>query len=126
MIGLHARTPLRCHDALRTMAAIETRVDLGEGVGRRLESRNPATGELLGTVPVTSAADVERMAAEVAAAQRSWVRVPLRERARVIERAAGVLLDRADEIAHAVTAETGKTISEAHFVDVGAPAMVLD
>ncbi len=91
-----------------------------------LESRDPATGQLLGTVPVTPAAAVEQVAADVAECQAAWSRQPLRARAAVIARAADGMLERSDEIARAVTRETGKTLTEATAVDVGAPAMVLN
>jgi acyl-CoA reductase-like NAD-dependent aldehyde dehydrogenase len=97
--------------------------DEGQAV---LESHDPATGELIGRVLVTPPEDVERIAAEVATVQRTWARRPLRDRAAVIGRAADILLERSDEVARAVTHETGKTLTEATVVDVGAPAMVLE
>jgi acyl-CoA reductase-like NAD-dependent aldehyde dehydrogenase len=99
---------------------------ISQRTGTVLESHDPATGRLVGTVSVTPPSEVERIAAEVAESQRSWVRRPLVERARVIRRAADVLLDRSEEMAQAVTRETGKTLTEATVVDVGAPAMVLE
>ncbi len=90
-----------------------------------LESRNPATGELLGVVHVTPPDAVEGIAAEAATAARSWARRPLRERSRIVERAAQVMLRRSEELATAVTRETGKTLMEATAIDVGAGAMVL-
>ena len=90
-----------------------------------LESRDPATGELLGVVHVTPPDAVEGIAAEAATAARSWARRPLRERSRIVERAAQVMLRRSEELATAVTRETGKTLMEATAIDVGAGAMVL-
>jgi len=96
------------------------------GAADLLESRDPATGESLGWVPVTPPEEVERVAAEAAAAQRSWARRPVRERARIVGRAAQVMLQRSEELATAVTRETGKTLMESTAIDVGAGAMVLD
>jgi succinate-semialdehyde dehydrogenase/glutarate-semialdehyde dehydrogenase len=91
-----------------------------------LESHDPATGELLGRVPVTPPEAVEQVAAETAIAQADWARVPLRERSRIVANAAQVMLQRSEELAAAVTRETGKTLMEATAIDVGAGAMVLD
>ena len=91
-----------------------------------LETHDPATGELLGRVPVTSPEAVEHVAAEAAVAQTDWARMALRERARIIAQAAQVMLRRSEELATAVTRETGKTLMEATAIDVGAGAMVLD
>jgi succinate-semialdehyde dehydrogenase/glutarate-semialdehyde dehydrogenase len=91
-----------------------------------LESKDPATGESLGWVPVTPPEEVERVAGEAAVAQRSWARRPVQERARIVSRAAQVMLHRSEELATAVTRETGKTLMESSAIDVGAGAMVLD
>ena len=91
-----------------------------------LESHDPATGEYLGRVPITPPEAVEQVAIEAAGAQLGWGRVPLRERSEIVARAAQRLLDRSDELAAAVTRETGKTLMEATAIDVGAGAMVLD
>jgi succinate-semialdehyde dehydrogenase/glutarate-semialdehyde dehydrogenase len=91
-----------------------------------LESRNPATGAVLGRVEITPADEVERVAAEVAVAQRAWAGRPLRDRENVVRQAAQVMLRRSEELAIAVTSETGKTLMESTAVDVGAGAMVFD
>ncbi|MDQ4005313.1 MAG: aldehyde dehydrogenase family protein [Actinomycetota bacterium] len=83
-----------------------------------LESRAPATGELLGTVPVTSPEEVHRIADEVARVQQGWALVPLIDRLEVIGRAAQVLLRRREEIAEAVSRENGKTVVESGVVEV--------
>jgi succinate-semialdehyde dehydrogenase/glutarate-semialdehyde dehydrogenase len=109
------------------MAGTDERVESQEQSSARfLESRDPATGEFVGTVPVTSPEEVEPISAAVAAAQRAWAMQPLADRARVIRTAARLLLGRSEELSRAVTRETGKTLTEATVVDVGAPAMVLD
>jgi acyl-CoA reductase-like NAD-dependent aldehyde dehydrogenase len=91
-----------------------------------LESFDPATGELLGTVPVASRKDVERRAEEVARIQKGWALVPLVERLRVIARARDVLMRRGDEIALTITRENGKTVVESGIVDVANGIATLD
>lgn len=111
------------------MTTIEVRGEEAATVPARaqhLETHDPATGELLGRVPVTTPDAVEQVAAEAAIAQADWARVPLRERSRIVAQAAQVMLRRSEELATAVTRETGKTLMEATAIDVGAGAMVLD
>ncbi|HEV3475804.1 MAG TPA: aldehyde dehydrogenase family protein [Actinomycetota bacterium] len=91
-----------------------------------LESRDPATGEVIGSVPITPPKDVEGVAREVARIQEGWALVPLPERLDVIRRASRVLLRRRDEIAMAITRENGKTFVEAGIVDVSNGAAQLD
>jgi acyl-CoA reductase-like NAD-dependent aldehyde dehydrogenase len=91
-----------------------------------IESRNPATGEVLGTVPVTSPDDVEGVAAEVRRVQRGWALVPLPERLRVIRTLTKALLRRRDEVAELISRESGKPIVEAAITDVGNAALAID
>src|SRR5262245_45440431 len=71
---------------------------------RRIEVFNPYTEELVGTVPKATVEDIRR-AFSIAAAYRS----PLSryERAEVLRRAAGLLVQRKEQIANLITAESG-------------------
>jgi len=77
-----------------------------------IESRDPATGEALGSVPITKPKDVEAIAQEVARIQKGWALVPLAERLRIVGNAVQVLIRRRGEIADVITRENGKTIVE--------------
>jgi malonate-semialdehyde dehydrogenase (acetylating)/methylmalonate-semialdehyde dehydrogenase len=83
-----------------------------------LDVRNPATGELLAKVPVSTAADVD---AAVRAAQRAfpaWRASQPVQRARHLFKLKTLLDQHADEIVRICTAEHGKTHAEARS-DVG-------
>ena len=97
-----------------------------DGEPTYLISSDATTGETLGRVAMTPPDAVETVAAEVAAARRAWAGTPLRERGRVVAEAAQVLLRRSDELATAVTRETGKPLMESSAIDVGGSALVLD
>ena len=58
-----------------------------------LESFNPATGALVGTVATTAVEEVQRVVDEVAKVQPIWAALTLSDRARYLERAAQVLID---------------------------------
>ena len=83
-----------------------------------LESFNPATGELIGSVETISPADVEGIVAEVAEVQPFWGELSLADRARYLRRAADVLVEECDDVAALLTREQGKPITESYTMEV--------
>ncbi len=79
----------------------------------RFDVTNPATGEVVGTVPDGSEEDVRAAIDAAAEALEDWRTRPAIERARVLRRAAEVIRERKDEIAAVMTAEQGKPLAEA-------------
>src|SRR5438132_2202985 len=79
----------------------------------RFDVTNPATGEVVGTVPDGSEADVQGAIDSAADALEGWKSLPAIERARVLRRSADVIRERKDEIAAVMTAEQGKPLAEA-------------
>ena len=84
----------------------------------QLESFNPATGESIGSVPVTAPEEVQAVVDAVAAVQPAWGRLSLEERGRYLERASQVLLDEDDEIRDLLAREQGKPRTEAFSMEV--------
>jgi len=78
-----------------------------------LELTNPATGEPLGRVPLSSARDVDQAVAAAQAAFLKWREVPPVVRARYLFKLKALLEQHFDEIAATVTRENGKTLDEA-------------
>ena len=60
---------------------------------RELDSRNPATGAQVGSVPVTPPEAVQGVVDSVARVQPFWAQLSLRDRGRYLERAAQVVID---------------------------------
>src|SRR6476659_1099102 len=81
--------------------------------GERFDVTNPATGELIGSVPDGSEEDVGAAIYAAAGALEGWTALPAIERARVLRRAADVIRERKDEIAAVMTSEQGKPLAEA-------------
>jgi malonate-semialdehyde dehydrogenase (acetylating)/methylmalonate-semialdehyde dehydrogenase len=79
----------------------------------QLDVTNPATGEVLARVPLSTKADVEAAVAAARAALPGWRRTSVIERARLLFRFRQLLEDRSDELARMVTAEMGKTLPDA-------------
>jgi betaine-aldehyde dehydrogenase len=92
----------------------------------RFETRNPATGEVLGEVVVAGAASVDRAVAAAQRAQAEWAATPGAARARILRRAADLLRARNDELARLETLDTGKPIQETLVVDVISGAECLE
>jgi acyl-CoA reductase-like NAD-dependent aldehyde dehydrogenase len=77
------------------------------------ESKNPTTGELLGTYPEHSAQEVELRLQSVWDGWKRWSRTPLSERTAFLIRLAELLEQRAEQYARLITLEMGKPLSEA-------------
>lgn len=84
----------------------------------RLESLNPATGEVVGDVATITPDQVQAVVDEVAAVQPAWAQLSASDRAAYIDRTAAILLERLDDIAKLLTAEQGKPISESYTMEL--------
>jgi acyl-CoA reductase-like NAD-dependent aldehyde dehydrogenase len=80
---------------------------------------NPATGEVITTVPVAGAAAISSMVASARSAQGAWAGLGFSGRAAVMKRAQRWLLDNAERVIAAVIEETGKTYEDAQLTDHG-------
>ena len=74
---------------------------------------NPATGEKLKEIPAWSDTQIEAALAEAAAIAPQWAATPIAERSELMQRAAQVLRDNADQYAAIVTQEMGKLLRDA-------------
>jgi acyl-CoA reductase-like NAD-dependent aldehyde dehydrogenase len=83
-----------------------------------LESFNPATGELVGSVPTTAPEDVQGVVDAVAQVQPGWAALALPERGRYLERAAQAVIDESDGIRDLLVREQGKPCTEAFSMEV--------
>jgi acyl-CoA reductase-like NAD-dependent aldehyde dehydrogenase len=77
------------------------------------ESVSPATGETLGVVPRSTAADVDRAVAAAKAAFEDWRLVPAPERGSILFRFAELLRAHKGELTDLMTREMGKVKAEA-------------
>src|ERR671933_32856 len=77
-----------------------------------LEVPDPATGELLGLVPLSGAADVDRAVRSAAGAFEEWREEPVTRRARQMFRLQVLLEEHVEELAELCTRENGKHVEE--------------
>ncbi|MBI3094058.1 MAG: aldehyde dehydrogenase family protein [Rhodocyclales bacterium] len=84
----------------------------GQPVGseQTFESRNPATGEVLGLAPISTAAQVKSAIAAARAAQPAWAARPDAERKALMMKLAEAIKQNAPYLAEWVTREQGKPL----------------
>ncbi len=73
---------------------------------------SPVDGTLLSTVPLSTAADLDKAVAAAKAAFPAWSRMPIKERVQVFFRYKTLLEKHLDELAQLCTEENGKTYAE--------------
>ena len=78
-----------------------------------LDVTNPATQEVIATVPCATDAEVERAVEAAKAAFETWKETPVGERARLMLRYQALLKENHDELATLLAQETGKTFDDA-------------
>ena len=100
-----------------TAVADATASTNGAGAGD-LEVVNPATGEVIATVPQASADDVREAVARARAAQPAWEALGFDGRAKILKRAQKWTIDNTDRIARTIVSETGKTYEDALLAEV--------
>jgi succinate-semialdehyde dehydrogenase / glutarate-semialdehyde dehydrogenase len=74
---------------------------------------NPATGETLAQLPLATAADLDEALAATAQGFAIWRKVDVNERAAILHKVAGLIRERAEDIATLLTIEQGKPLAEA-------------
>ena len=86
-------------------------IDADHGAGFTIT--NPATGEILGQVPELGAAETRRAIEAAHAALPGWRALTARDRAAILRRWFGLLLEHQEDLAVLMTLEQGKPLAEA-------------
>ena len=88
------------------------------GQSKTIEVQNPATGEVIASVPALEPSQVAAVVARARAAQPGWEALGFDGRARVLRRAQKWVIDNADRIARTIMAENGKAYEDAQLAEV--------
>ena len=80
--------------------------------GKRFETRNPATGEVLATFPLATADEVNAAVKAAKDAFEGWRKTPAPRRGEILLEAARILKRKKEELGRIVTSEMGKVIAE--------------
>ncbi|MEE8258552.1 MAG: aldehyde dehydrogenase family protein, partial [Sphingomonadales bacterium] len=81
--------------------------------GSSFEVTNPATGEVIGTVPNMGARETDAAIAAAAAAFAGWRALTAKERANILKKWFDLIVANADDLAVIMTIEQGKPLAEA-------------
>ena len=87
------------------------------GDATQIAVENPATGEVIGHVPVLGPDEVAAMAARGRAVQPAWNALGFEGRARVLSRMQKWMTDNAERVIQVVMSETGKVYEDAQLAD---------
>jgi acyl-CoA reductase-like NAD-dependent aldehyde dehydrogenase len=88
------------------------------GQGKTIEVENPATGEVIASVPSLEPGELAGVVARARAAQPGWEALGFDGRAKVLRRAQKWVVDNADRIARTIVSENGKAYEDAQLAEV--------
>jgi acyl-CoA reductase-like NAD-dependent aldehyde dehydrogenase len=91
----------------------------GAAAAGTIAVENPATGAVVGTIPIHGARELEEMVARARAAQPGWAARSFEQRGLLMRRAQRWILDNGLRVIDVVVSETGKTYEDAQLTDVG-------
>ena len=80
---------------------------------KTIDVTNPATGQVIDTVPAAAKADVDLAVEEAKKAQKIWAKVPVSEKVDIMYRFLELVEAGKEDLAQTLSAETGKPIVEA-------------
>ena len=111
MLNPTAPLPLRDPSLFRQACCIDGKWIEADN-GATIDVRNPATGEVIGTVPALGAAETKRAIQAAANAFPAWRALLARERSAILRRLFQLMLDNTEDLALIMTAEQGKPLAE--------------
>src|SRR5919107_6163468 len=91
----------------------------GRPVAAEIQVENPATGEVVGSVPNMPPDEVAALVARARAAQPAWEALGFDGRAAVLRRAQKWVTGNQDRVVGTIVSETGKTHDDALINEVG-------
>ena len=95
------------------------------GQSKTIDVVNPATGQVIASVPALRGDQIAEVVARARAAQPGWEALGFDGRAKVILRAQKWLLDNAERVIETVVSENGKTYDDAQTADISYTTLAL-
>jgi succinate-semialdehyde dehydrogenase/glutarate-semialdehyde dehydrogenase len=86
--------------------------------GPQFAVHNPATQEIIGTLPNLTAPQIADAVSKAAAAQHRWAATSVRDRLRILSRFGELLCDQKDAVASVISREAGKPQAEALSTEI--------
>ena len=91
----------------------------GGAAASTIPVENPATGEVIATVPALGADELTRMVGRAREAQPGWEALGFEGRGRIVRRAQKWMVDNIERVIETVVSESGKTYEDAQLADYG-------
>ncbi|WP_312798366.1 NAD-dependent succinate-semialdehyde dehydrogenase [Tianweitania sp.] len=88
---------------------------------RTAEVKNPATGQRIAQLPIAERADLDAALGAASRGFETWRKMTALERSRIMQKAAGIVRERAETIAQHMVREQGKPLAEARGEANAAP-----
>jgi acyl-CoA reductase-like NAD-dependent aldehyde dehydrogenase len=98
-------------------ATTEAEAPVASG-GQTFKVENPATGDVIATLPDLNADDLAKLVARGRAVQPAWEALGFEGRGRVLSRMQKWIIDNQDRIIEVIRSETGKTYEDALIAEV--------
>jgi succinate-semialdehyde dehydrogenase/glutarate-semialdehyde dehydrogenase len=111
MLDATAKLPLKDPDLFRQANLIGGKWVQADS-GKTTPVRNPATGEVIGSVPALSAAETRRAIEAAQGAFAGWRSMLAKERSAILRKLNDLMLANTDDLAAIMTAEQGKPLAE--------------
>ncbi len=111
IIDVVAQLNLKDSKLFRQLGYIDGAWTSAEG-GRMLEVNNPATGDIIGTVPNMGAAETKKAIDAASKALEGWKTMLAADRAKILKKWADLQLENIDDLAKILTAEQGKPLAQ--------------
>ena len=101
------------HDSATRLANFVGGESVDSTSGRSLPVTDPATGDVIAEVPMSTASDLDLAVRKAAEAQLEWGSTPIKDRVQVFFRMKALMEAQVDHLAALITKENGKTKPEA-------------
>tara|TARA_B100001079_G_scaffold254768_1_gene249809 strand:- start:36 stop:1469 length:1434 start_codon:yes stop_codon:yes gene_type:complete len=88
-----------------------------ESSSETIDDTNPATGEVIATIPRSNSTDIQKAVDAASKARQSWSNLSIKNRTKWLHKIADSLESRSEEIATLESLDTGKPINLARAVD---------
>jgi acyl-CoA reductase-like NAD-dependent aldehyde dehydrogenase len=102
-----------------TTTVPSTASDGAAGTAGSIEVENPATGQVIASVPVVAPGEVVELVARARRAQAGWEALGFEGRAAVMKRCQRWVSDNAERVIETIVSETGKAYEEALLAEIG-------
>jgi acyl-CoA reductase-like NAD-dependent aldehyde dehydrogenase len=104
--------------SVEQQAPDEAAVNGSNGSAGSIPVENPATGEVIATVPDRTSDEVRAMAAKARQVQPGWDALGFEGRAQILKRAQRWIMDNKDRVIDTIVSETGKTYEDAQLAEI--------